>query len=131
MALGLSLVALALDRGPAWYFDPRPTNPPGHIIVYSTRWCPACARLRRCLEGNRVPFEERDVEASTRANSEWEALDGYGVPLTVVGQRLAYGMRERELRPALAEAGFTVDCWSAGAPGSALPSSAEPTPKRR
>ena len=36
-ALGLSLVALALDRGPAWYFDPRPTNPPGHIIVTKNR----------------------------------------------------------------------------------------------
>jgi glutaredoxin len=111
VALALAFVTLLLDRGPAWYFDPRRGNAPGHVIVYTTRWCPVCERLRVCLRRHQVPFDERDVEASARAAAEWDALDGVGVPVTLVGQRIAHGLRQEQLQPALAAAGFQVDCW--------------------
>ena len=114
IALALSLALLVLDRGVPWYYDPRRGNAPDHVIVYSTRWCPVCERLRRCLRRNDVPFEERDVEASTRAAAEWYAVDGAGVPLTVVGQQVAHGMRQEQLEPALAAGGYKVDCWEDG-----------------
>lgn len=110
--LGFSVMLLIVERGPAWYYDPRPANPPGGVIVYSTDWCPVCARLRSCLQRHRVPFEERDIEKSTRAQAEWSALDGTAIPVTVIGQRVAYGLRREELQGALAEAGYRVDCWS-------------------
>ena len=115
VALALSFVALLLDRGPAWYYDPRRGNAPDHVIVYTTRWCPVCERLRQCFRRHQVPFDERDVEASWRAQAEWSALDGVGVPLTLAGQQVAHGMRQEQLQPALAAAGFQVDCWGAGA----------------
>jgi glutaredoxin len=111
----LSFVALFLDRGPAWYYDPRRGNAPDHVIVYTTRWCPVCERLRQCLRRHRVPFEERDVEASARAKAEWSALDGVGVPVTLVGQQIAHGMRQEQLQAALGAAGFHVGCWGAEA----------------
>jgi glutaredoxin len=113
-ALGLSLVLWVVDRGVPWYYDPRRGNAPDHVIVYTTGWCPACERLRVCLRRHAVPFEERDVEASKRAAAEWYALDGAGVPLTLVGQQIAHGMRREQLEPALAAAGFKVDCWGDG-----------------
>jgi glutaredoxin len=121
--LAASLLTLIATRAHDWYFDPRRTNPKGHVVLYSTRWCPACERLRQCLRRHGVAFDERDVERSPRARSEWSVLDGYGVPLTLVGQRIAYGLRPDELRAALGEAGYEVDC---GAPGTlpGLPSSA-------
>ena len=106
-------MALALVRGPAWYYDPRRGNAPDHVIVYTTRWCPACERLRQCLRRHRVPFEERDVEASRRAEAEWSALGGFGVPLTLVGRQIAHGLRQEQLQAALGAAGFQVDCWGA------------------
>jgi glutaredoxin len=109
------LVTLFLDRGPAWYYDPRRGNAPDHVIIYTTRWCPVCERLRQCLRRHRVPFEERDVEASARAEAEWSALDGVGVPVTLVGQQMARGMRQEQLQVALDAAGFHVDCWGAEA----------------
>ena len=115
IALALSLVLLVLDRGVPWYYDPRRGNAPDHVIVYTTRWCPACERLRRCLRRHAVPFDERDVEASARATAEWHALDGVGVPLTLVGRQIAHGMRREQLQPALGAAGFEVDCWGADA----------------
>jgi glutaredoxin len=116
-ALGFAGLLLVLERGPAWYYDPRPGNPDGRVIVYSTAWCPVCERLRLCLQRHRVPFEERDVERSARAEAEWDALGGVGVPLTLAGQRVAHGMRREQLQGALAEAGYAVDCWS-GEPSS-------------
>jgi glutaredoxin len=135
VALFLSLLLLLLQRGPAWFFDPRRGNAFDHVIVYSTSWCPACERLRQCLRRHGVPFEERDVETSWRAAAEWSALDGDGVPLTLVGQRVAYGMRQEELETALGGGGFRVDCWGAGAVidlrGSSLRSAKQTTGARR
>jgi mycoredoxin len=110
-ALEFAGLLLIIERGPVWYYDPRPDNSPGRVIVYSTDWCPVCERLRLCLRNHRVPFEERDVEGSPLAEAEWTALGGFGVPLTLVGQRVAHGMRQEELQGALAEAGYSVDCW--------------------
>jgi len=115
-ALTLAVVAMLLDRGPLWFFDPRRGNPGNRVIVYTTTWCPVCERLRLCLRRNQVPFEERDVESSWRAGFEWAALEGHGVPVTLVGQQVALGMRQEELQPALAAAGFRVDCWGPRAP---------------
>jgi len=108
--LAVSLAALIVDRGSAWYFDPRPRNPADHVVVYTTRWCPVCERLRQCLRKHGVPFEERDVESSLRARAEWSAIDGFGVPVTLVGQQIAYGLRHEQLQIALAGAGYQVDC---------------------
>lgn len=33
------------------------------VIMYTTDWCPYCARARRLLEQKGVSFEEIDVEA--------------------------------------------------------------------
>lgn len=112
--LVVSVLALVVDRGSDWYFDPRRANASGHVVVYTTKWCPVCERLRQCLRRGGVPFDERDVEASWRARAEWSALDGYGVPLTLVGREIAYGMRQGQLQGALATAGYRVDCWSQG-----------------
>lgn len=110
--LGLAVCLLVLDRGAAWYFDPRPGNEPGRVIVYSTSWCPVCERLRQCLQRHNVPFEERDVERSSRAGAEWWALGGSGVPVTLIGQQVVHGLRQEELQGALAQAGHSIDCSS-------------------
>ena len=125
-----ALALFALTRGSAWYHDPRRSNPKGRVIVYTTRWCPVCERLRDCLRLYSVPFEERDVEASEGARAEWSALDGHGVPLTLAGQELAYGMREEELRRALGSAGYRIDCRSRGSAAAKIESPLRPARPR-
>jgi glutaredoxin len=104
VALALAVLALVIDRAPDWYFDPRPGNPAKHVLVYTTSWCPVCDRLRACLGKHGVPFEERDVERSWRWDREWSAAGGIGVPLTLVGNEVAHGLRQTELEPLLAHA---------------------------
>ena len=108
--LALSLLALGFQRWHLWSNDPRRTNPPGKVVLYATDWCPACAKLRTCLQRHDVPFEERDVDRSAQAEAEWAALDGTGIPVTLVGQRVLYGLDPAELKEALAEVSYTVDC---------------------
>lgn len=124
--LGYSVMLLIVERVPVWYYDPRPSNPPNGVIVYSTGWCPVCARLRSCLQRHRVPFDERDIEKSTRAQAEWSALDGTAIPVTVIGRHVAYGLRREELQGALAEAGYRVDCWSETTSGQGSDEQSEP-----
>jgi glutaredoxin len=128
LALAISLVALAVLRGPVWYYDPRRHHGPNQVTVYSTSWCPACKRLRICLRERGVPFDERDIETAERAGMEYWALDGEGVPLTLAGQEIARGMSQAELQPALRRAGYEVDCWSASpnAPEETSPSGSRP-----
>jgi glutaredoxin len=118
LALVDALALLGLTRGRDWYYDPRGSNPPGHVVVYTTRWCPVCERLRQCLRQHAVPFEERDVEGSRRAAAEWSALGGSGVPVTLAGREVVLGMRPEELRSALAGAGFQVDCRAGREPAA-------------
>jgi glutaredoxin len=124
--LGIAVCLLVLDRGALWYFDPRPGNAPGRVIVYSTRWCPVCERLRQCLGRHQVPFEERDVESSPRAGAEWWALGGSGVPVTLIGQQVVYGLRHEELQRALAQAGHTMDCASSEPSNPSEPAESSP-----
>lgn len=113
LALLAASLALFFGRwGAAWHSDPRRHHGAREVTVYGTAWCPACDQLRLCLRRGGVPFEERDVERSKRAASEWWALGGSSVPLTLAGQEVAHGLRRGELEPALRSAGYAVDCWS-------------------
>ena len=40
------------------------------VVMYTTDWCPYCARARRLLEEKGVPFEEIDVDAKSGARAE-------------------------------------------------------------
>lgn len=110
IALCLAVLVFALDRATLWFLDPRSDNPAGRVVLYGTAWCPACARLRACLERHAVPFDDRDVERSTRADAEWAALGGAGVPVTLVGQHVVHGLDAGALRAALAAAGHRFEC---------------------
>lgn len=111
--LGLALLLFVKDRVNRWYYDPLPGNPDGNVIVYSTSWCPACAQLRNCLQQAKVPYEERDIEGSRQAEAQYQQLGGGGIPITLVGQRVVYGVNPGELRSALASAGYQVECGAA------------------
>ena len=108
--LACALLLFVRDRALHALDDPRRGNPADHVIVYGTDWCPVCARLRECLQREKVPFEDKDVDRSARAQAEWAELDGSGVPVTVVGQRVLHGLDPDALRTALAEAGYAADC---------------------
>ncbi len=77
------------------------------VVVYSTSWCGACKKAKRLLKQWKVPFEDKDVEASASAQRELSAkaaaqgLRPSGVPVIDVAGTLLMGLDEATLKRTL------------------------------
>ncbi len=77
------------------------------VVVYSTSWCGACKKAKRLLTSWKVPFEDKDVEASASAQRELQAkaaaqgLRPSGVPVIDVAGTLLMGLDEATLKRTL------------------------------
>jgi glutaredoxin 3 len=59
------------------------------VLIYTTSWCPYCARARRLLEDKGVSFTEIDVGAQPAARAEMVERSGgrETVPQIFIGSR--------------------------------------------
>ncbi|MDP1862959.1 MAG: glutaredoxin domain-containing protein [Thiobacillus sp.] len=64
---------------------------PGEIVLYGTPNCGYCKQARVHLQSRGIPFLEKDVSSNAQAESEWRALGGRGVPLTIMGSHKLTG----------------------------------------
>jgi glutaredoxin 3 len=56
------------------------------VVMYTTGWCPYCARARALLDAKGVPVEEIDVEAAPDARREMLTRSGRNtVPQIFIG----------------------------------------------
>jgi glutaredoxin len=120
-ALGLAIAAAAVDLAATRAYDPLATNPDGHVVLYATSWCPACARLQDCFSRSAIPYEVRDVERSADADAEWSMLGATSVPVTLVGGEAVYGLDRPRLAEALGAAGHRFDCPERPGPTATTP----------
>jgi len=95
---GLALVGalVALDQGLSHVYHPARGNPPGGVVILTTPWCGYCAALRRHLQDNGIAYTDIDVEAGWRGEWAFRAVRARGVPVTVVGQEVVYGLMRRD-----------------------------------
>lgn len=61
------------------------------VVMYSTTWCGYCKKARRYFTQQNIPFEEYDVEKSSKGKKDYKALKGRGVPIILVGERRMNG----------------------------------------
>jgi glutaredoxin len=61
------------------------------VVLLTAEWCGYCDRLRSDLKRAQVPFAEHDVERSSSGSGAWQALQGRGVPMTLVGNAVVSG----------------------------------------
>lgn len=82
------------------------------VVVYSASWCGVCKKTKRLLTTWRVPFEEKDIEASRSAReelamkSQTAGVRPGGVPVIDVNGQLMQGLDEPRLKIWLDEAGL-------------------------
>lgn len=62
------------------------------VVMYSTHWCPYCRKARAYFERHRITFVECDIEASAQNRAQFQALNGRGVPLILVGDKRMQGL---------------------------------------
>ncbi|MEX0958330.1 MAG: glutaredoxin domain-containing protein [Burkholderiales bacterium] len=103
-AAALTLLLVGLDRYAASMY--RPDADSRAVVIYTTAWCPYCARLRSALKANDIPFAEHDVEKSLQGQMGFWTLRGRGVPVSVIGAETVYGYDVPRLTSALAVLGY-------------------------
>lgn len=61
------------------------------VVLYGTKTCPWCNKMREHLDGRKVPYQFQDVNRSSSTMRDFDALRGTGYPLLYVGYRRIIG----------------------------------------
>lgn len=64
---------------------------PDEVVLYGTPNCGYCKQARAHLQSRGIPYLEKDVSSNAQAETEWRALGGRGVPLTIMGSHKLTG----------------------------------------
>lgn len=70
---------------------PEPAARRSHVIMYATQWCGVCKKARRYFKANNIPFTEYDIDNDAGARQRFDALNGKGVPVILVGKQRMNG----------------------------------------
>lgn len=73
------------------------------IVMYATPTCGYCAKARQYFSARGLHWDERDIEASAQAKSEWKTLGGMGTPLILVDDEKISGFHQARIDAALAK----------------------------
>ena len=71
------------------------------IVMYSTNWCPYCAKARAYFRRCEIRFVEYDIEASAQNLAQFQALNGRGIPLIMIGDKRLDGFSVRSFEALL------------------------------
>ena len=99
----LALVLLQNSTRIHQWLSPIPTEQLNNndVILYSTRWCPYCAKTRDFFHYADIPFTEYDIEESASHFKEYQQYGGNGVPLIVIGPTIIRGYDPAAIRAAI------------------------------
>lgn len=71
------------------------------VILYATDWCGYCAATRQLFDANGIAYTELDIEKTSAGYEGHKKLNGNGVPLIVIGDKVIRGYSEGEIRSSL------------------------------
>lgn len=78
------------------------------VVLYATSWCPACAKAKKWLMNQQIPFVEKDIEKDRAAAAELmkkaqrAGIPASGVPVIDVNGTLVRGFDPRRITALLA-----------------------------
>ena len=98
-----SVAAPSVSRRPAVL---APSKEPKAVVLYSASWCGYCKKTRAFLADHNIPYTEYDVETSSQGRADYQAMQGQGVPITLVGEQRLNGYSPDHLGHALRLAGY-------------------------
>lgn len=61
------------------------------VILYGTEWCGHCKNARRYFQEKGIAYRDLDIEKDAAAKRDFEAMDGRGVPVILVGNQRMNG----------------------------------------
>ena len=105
VAACLTLLLFGLDRYAAFAY--RPGADSKTVVIYTTAWCPYCAKLRTSLAASGIPYVEHDVEKSLQGQLGFWTLRARGIPVSAIGPKVIYGYDVARIAFALQDLGYT------------------------
>ncbi|MBL0163822.1 MAG: hypothetical protein IPP82_09335 [Xanthomonadales bacterium] len=73
------------------------------VVMYATKACPYCVKARDFFTSRKVAWDERDIESSPAARTEWISLGGVGTPLILINGKKINGYSESAIEVELAK----------------------------
>jgi glutaredoxin len=104
----IAAISIGRERAVAKY-DPRLKSGNEQVVLLAASWCGYCQRLKAEFDRAKVPYRELDVEDGGEGEKAYDALDGSGVPITVVGQEVVHGYDAQRLTALFAERGYQLE----------------------
>jgi glutaredoxin len=97
----------AAARQPEPEFD-EGSLPKSGVVLYCTKWCPACRRARKLFEDLNIPYTEIDVNTTPGAAEQIKDWSGGNrtTPTFNIDGTILIDWKEMELRKTLAEKGY-------------------------
>jgi len=69
----------------------------GQVILYATSWCGYCAKTRKLLQDNGIPYYEYNIETSKVGREQHKNLGGRGVPVLLINGAVVKGYNPTEI----------------------------------
>jgi glutaredoxin len=104
--LPVAVLLAAYIHWQQYRYDPRRNQASNAITVLVTERCPLSRELESALNAAAISYRRIDVENGDEGEWAFYALRARGVPVTVIGSEVVYGLRTRQLREKLDEAGI-------------------------
>jgi glutaredoxin len=79
------------------------------VVLLSTSTCGYCRKLRADLSDWGVDFVDVDVERGDKGRQAYDLVNGRGVPILLVGDRVVHGYAPERSRALLAAASLLPD----------------------
>jgi len=100
MPIKIALAALLLFflADPFKWLETTITPSDKQVTMYSTSWCGYCRKARELFTRQNIPFRELDIEKSAEAKKAYDALNGRGVPLLLIGDKQMTGFDVRTFK---------------------------------
>lgn len=77
---------------PEGFFTPKAKSGRGkRVVMYSAEWCGVCKRAKSYFKEKNIHYTEYDIDKSEKARSDYEKLNGRGVPIILIGKQRMNG----------------------------------------
>ena len=111
---GLAL-GYAIPRIPNWFkpayvegnYSAYLNGAKSQVVMYSTSWCPYCAKTRAYFAAHHISYQEMDIEKSPVAKQQYAQLGGGSIPKVLIGNRMIVGFVPSAFETALRAVGHT------------------------
>lgn len=111
--MNLRMLALLLGLGLAYAWQHQgelrlmwQRNQPGYqppaVTLLATKWCGYCQKMRSFFAEKSIPYEEYDVEETAAGRDLMRRVQGPGVPVVLVGEKVIYGYNPDGVMAAIA-----------------------------